>query len=173
MFQPPPSVGALEHRLAAISRRHLLLAGAALSASGWGRAAASASLPLATSLADELAAALKQGNPLVVMASLARCPFCIVARDNYLAPMRAQQALPVVQVDMRSALGVKDFKGDALTHDQLVRRWGVKVAPTVLFFGPGGEEVAERLKGAYIPDFYGSYLDERLTLARAAIQPKG
>lgn len=173
MFQQIPSGGAQKHRLATLSRRHLLvMAGAALSASTVA-SAAPASLPLAASLADELAAALKQGQPLVVMVSLARCPFCIVARDNYLAPLRAQQALPVVQVDMRSAVAVKDFKGDALTHDQLVRRWGVKVAPTVLFFGPEGQEVAERLKGAYIPDFYGAYLDERLALARAAIKAKG
>lgn len=172
MFQLTPSGGAFAHRLATLSRRHLLVAGAALCASSVARAAP-ASLPLATSLAHELAAALQQGQPLVVMVSLARCPFCIVARDNYLAPMRAQQALPVVQVDMRSLVAVKDFNGDAVTHDQLVRRWGVKVAPTVLFFGPGGQEVAERLKGAYIPDFYGAYLDERLALARAAIKSKG
>ncbi len=154
------------------SRRYLLLGGAALCASAWVRAAPAAGLPMAVSLADELAAALKQGNPLVVMVSLDRCPFCIVARSNYLVPMRAQQALPVVQVDMRSTLIVKDFKGDKLTHDEWVRRLGVKVAPTVLFFGPGGVEVAERLSGAYIPDFYGAYLDDRLTLARAAIKSK-
>jgi thioredoxin-related protein len=172
MFQMTP-FGRAHAPLHDISRRHVLVAGAALCVSAGARAATPASLPLAVSLADELAAALKQGNPLVVMVSLARCPFCIVARDHYLAPMRAQQALPVVQVDMRSALVVQDFKGDPLTHDQLVRRWGVKVAPTVLFFGPGGVEVAERLMGAYIPDFYGAYLDERLALARAAIKPKG
>lgn len=173
MVQMSPNDSALGQRASTISRRHLLVAGGALCASGWSRSASSAGLPLAVLLADELAAAVKQGNPLVVMVSLERCPFCIVARDNYLAPMRAQQALPVVQVDMRSALAVKDFKGDLLTHDQLVRRWGVKVAPTVLFFGPGGVEVAERLKGAYIPDFYGSYLGDRLALARAAIKFKG
>lgn len=172
MFQLTPPGWAHAHPHP-ISRRHMLVAGAALCASAGARAASPASLPMAVSLADELAAALKQGNPLVVMVSLARCPFCIVARDHYLAPMRAQQALPVVQVDMRSALMLKDFKGDSLTHDQLVRRWGVKVAPTVLFFGPGGVEVAERLKGAYIPDFYGAYLDERLALARAVIKSKG
>ncbi len=173
MFRIFPNDGALGQRSSTITRRHLLVAGGALCASAWGRAASTADLPLAVSLADELAAALKHGNPLVVMVSLERCPFCIVARDNYLAPMRTQQALSVVQVDMRGAVAVKDFKGDLLTHDQLVRRWGVKVAPTVLFFGPGGVEVAERLKGAYISDFYGSYLDERLTQARAAIKPKG
>lgn len=172
MLQLTPTDGAILHRSNLFSRRHLLVAAAALCASGSGRAAPAGRLPMAVSLADELAAALQKGDPLVVMVSLHRCPFCIVARDHYLAPMRAQQALPVVQVDMRSALAVKDFKGEKLTHDQWVRRYAVKVAPTVLFFGAGGVEVAERLEGAYIPDFYGAYLDDRLTQARSAIKAK-
>lgn len=40
----------------------------------------------------------------------------------------------------------------------------------MLFFGRGGVEVAERLTGGYIPDFYGAYLDERLAQARKALK---
>ena len=128
-----------------------------------------ATLPTTASLPDELAVALKNDNPLVVMVSMDGCPFCKVARENYLGPLRAQQALPVVQLDMRSNRLIKDFKGQALTQDALIRSWSVKVAPTVLFFGHDGLEIAERLVGGYIPDFYGAYLDERLRLARAAL----
>jgi hypothetical protein len=48
--------------------------------------------------------------------------------------------------------------------------WGIKVAPTVLFFGRGGVEIAERLVGGYLPDFYGVYLDERVRSARLALR---
>jgi hypothetical protein len=65
---------------------------------------------------------------------------------------------------------VLDFQGASTTHDALVRQWGVRVAPTVLFFGAGGVEVAERLRGASIPDYYGAYLDQRLSVARAVVQ---
>jgi thioredoxin-related protein len=130
-----------------------------------------ASLPTALSLSDVLGQALKKGSPLLVLVSLEGCPFCKVARENYLGPMREQEGLSVVQVDMRSSRVIKDFKGLALTQDELIRGWGVKVAPTVLFFGRGGVEVAERLVGGYIPDFYGAYLDERIRLARAALHP--
>lgn len=129
-----------------------------------------ATLPTAESLPDELAQALKKGSPLLVMVSLDGCPFCKVARQNYLGPMREQEGLPVVQVDMRSNRMIRDFKGAMLTQDTLIRSWGIKVAPTVLFFGRGGVEIAERLVGGYIPDFYGAYLDERLRLARAALR---
>lgn len=127
-------------------------------------------LPTAESLPDELAQALKKGSPLLVMVSLDGCPFCKVARQNYLGPMREQEGLPVVQVDMRSNRMIRDFKGAMLTQDALIRSWGIKVAPTVLFFGRAGAEIAERLVGGYIPDFYGAYLDERLRLARAALR---
>jgi thioredoxin-related protein len=68
----------------------------------------------------------------------------------------------IVQVDMRSNQPVLDFSGKLTTHDQLARQWKVSITPTLLFFGPGGKEVAERMEGAYLPDFYGPYLDERM-----------
>ena len=152
-----------------LSRRQVWLAGGAVLAAfpAW---AAPATLPIATSLPDELAQALKKGEPLVVMVSLVGCPFCHVARESYLLPLRTEQGLPVVQIDMRNRQKITDFQGLTLTQDELIRRWGVKVAPTVLFFGRGGVEVAERLVGGYIPDFYGAYLDERLQTARAAVR---
>ena len=125
-------------------------------------------LPLSASLPDELARALKARQPLVVMVSLHRCPWCEEVRNNYLAPMRAQERLPVVQVDMLSPRQTRDLQGAPTTHDALVRAWDVKVAPTVLFLGPQGKEVADRLVGGS-PDFYSAYLDRRLALAREAV----
>ena len=146
-----------------------LALGGALLGAGMGRARA-ATLPAPASLASALAAALQQGQPLVVMASLDGCPFCRVARDNYLAPLQRDSALPVVQLDMASAQAVLDFRGAASTHDRLLRQWGVGVAPTVLFFGSGGREAAPRLVGASIPDFYGAYLDQRIETARQSLR---
>jgi hypothetical protein len=127
-----------------------------------------ATLPAAQSLRDELKAALKKKQPLVVMSSLEGCPFCRMARQSYLSPMH-QSGLDIVQVDMNSAQPVLDFAGMATTHGQLVRQWKIAVTPTVLFFGPGGKEVAERLEGASLPDFYGAYLDDRLEKGRRAL----
>lgn len=152
---------------AGLSRR-ILLAG--LCAGAWIAAHAELpTLPPALALADQLGDALKRGGPLLVMVSLDGCPFCKVVRESYLLPLRREQTLEVVQLDMRSSRTVTDFQGQVHTQDELIRRWGVRLAPTVLFFGPGGREVAERLVGGYIPDFYGAYLDDRVRLARAAI----
>ena len=119
-----------------------------------------AELPAPESLAEALVEALRAGRPLIVMASLHGCPFCRVVRDHYLAPLRADTGQPVAQ---------RPGTGRVQLHDRQLRTWGVKVLPTVLFFGKGGREAAERLVGASIPDFYGAYLEERLRTATKSI----
>lgn len=153
-----------------LSRRTWLGAALMLGTLRTTRAAPAAALPPAYSLRDELAQALKGGGPLVVMVSLDGCPFCKVVRENYLSPMHAEQDLPVVQVNMQSAAKVQDFKGAVFTHEEMLRAWNITLAPTVLFFGHGGTEVAPRLVGIGSPDYYGAYLDQRLEQARAAIK---
>ena len=131
--------------------------------------ASSTPLPLSRSLPQELALAQKLRQPLVVMVSLKGCPFCDVVRNSHLSPMLRREGLPVVQVDMQSDMLTEDFTGKAVSHGQLVRNWRISIAPTVLFFGKGGQEIAERMEGGYLPDFYGSYLDDRLTAARSKV----
>lgn len=160
--------------LSARSRRDCLLGAAAALACGplWAQNAPTASggatLPAAQSLPDELARALKNKQPLIVMVSLEGCVFCRQARQSHLSPMQ-RAGTAIVQVDMRNHQPVLDFAGKLTTHDQLARQWKVSVTPTLLFLGPGGQEVAERMEGAYLPDFYGPYLQERLSHGRKAL----
>ena len=149
-------------------RRLCLQAGAAVLASPAALALAQtplAVLPPARSLPEELAAALRQRQPLLVMASLEGCVYCKIARQSHLAPMQ-RGGQPIVQVDLRSSAAVRDFSGQMTTHDELTRRWKISITPTLLFFGPGGREVAERMERAYQPDFYGPYLEDRLEQSR-------
>jgi hypothetical protein len=103
------------------------------------------------------------------MVSLPGCPFCKVVRDSHLAPLLREQAVAVVQLDMGSTLPLLEGSGQLTSHAEQVRRWGVKVAPTLLFLGGQGREVAERLVGALLPDFYGAYLARRLETARQSL----
>ena len=126
-------------------------------------------LPTARALASELARALSMKRPLVVMVSLVGCPYCKIARENYLLPMVRQDAISVVQVDMMSKSPVLDFQGNSTTHEQLIDKWKIRIAPTLLFFGHAGVERADRLVGGYLPDFYDAYLQERLATAKKAL----
>lgn len=153
---------------AIVNRRHLLLAGMASIAPLPNARAAARTLPASTNLPQELQQALAKREPLVVMVSLHGCSFCEVVRNNYLGPMHEREGLQVVQIDMLEQRATVDLTGQATTHGALVRAWGVKVAPTVLFFGKGGAEVAPRLAGGD-NDFYSGLLDRRLETARKAL----
>lgn len=122
-------------------------------------------LPTSKSLPDELKAALALGQPLVVMVSLQGCPFCKIARENYLFHMWKAKKISIVQIDMRSAKLLQDPLGQIISHDAQTKRWNITVAPTLLFFGANFKEVAERMQGGYLPDFYQAYLDERIVQA--------
>ena len=146
-------------------KRRAILA-CALAGASWALAADPVRLPLAESLQGELAAALRAKTPLLVMVSLEGCIHCAMVREQHLVPLLAQGRQPVVQIDMRGPRPLVDFAGQRRTHDQVVRSWGVETAPTLLFLGREGREIAPRLRGASIPDFYGAYLEERIQVAR-------
>jgi thioredoxin-related protein len=149
-------------------RQFLGLVAMALAQGVRAQSVAPAVLPTPQSLQLELTKALQQKQPLIVMVSLEGCPFCRIARNSHLVPMQ-KAGTPIVQLDMRSAQVLFDFQGRATTHDQLIKQWRISIAPTLLFFGPGGREVSERMEGGYLPDFYGPYLDERIAKGRQAL----
>jgi hypothetical protein len=52
----------------------------------------------------------------------------------------------------------------------LIAELKVTIAPTLVFYGRYGAEVAERLVGIGSNDFYGAYLDQRVEAARKAVR---
>lgn len=124
-------------------------------------------LPTPASLRGAAQAAAARGEPLVVMTTLPGCPYCDLVRNHYLLPMRKAGQVHAVQLDIRDRRGnLQGFKGEMTTPANQAKAWKARFAPTVLFFGPTGQELAERLEGVAVPDFYGEYLEARLTEAR-------
>ncbi|MET0312702.1 MAG: thioredoxin fold domain-containing protein [Burkholderiaceae bacterium] len=123
-------------------------------------------LPVPGSLAQEGAKAQARGEPLVLLVSLPGCPYCELVRRNYLLPMRAEglQAWQIDVTDRRRR--VLDFAGQPSTGAALATQWQATYTPTVLFLDAKGTEIAKRLVGVAVPDFYGAYLDEALAQAR-------
>ncbi len=126
-------------------------------------------LPTTSDLKASLAQALARGEPLIVLATLHGCPFCKVARENYLvSELKAGRA--VTQIHFLSRDPVIDLQGNATTHGALVKQLQIEAAPTLLFFGRDGKELAPRLVGGSTSDFYAAYLDERVAQARKAVR---
>jgi len=130
-------------------------------------APAPAALPTPASLRGAAQAAAALGEPLVVMTTLAGCPYCDLVRNHHLLPLRREGKVQAVQIDTRDRTSnLQGFQGENTTPAEQARVWKARFAPTVLFLGPQGQELAERLVGVAVPDFYGEYLDARLKQAR-------
>jgi hypothetical protein len=119
-----------------------------------------------TSLRASAAKAAQKGLPLVVMTSIPSCPYCDLVRNSYLGPMTRAGEVEAVQLDITDRSSpLEDF-----TSMTTPRAWSqalkAKLAPTVFFFGPNGEELAERLVGVAVPELYGDYLQARLAESR-------
>ena len=138
------------------------------------QAIAETPLPAAHDLQRSAAAAAARGEPLVVMFSLPGCPWCERLRSSTYQWL-VKDGHAVVQVEMVDTAPLRDFEGRPTTGKALARRYGVKLAPTVLFFGPGGRELADRLVGAGQPEFYGGEVDDAMKQGarRLAAQPAG
>ncbi|MBE0587064.1 MAG: hypothetical protein IH617_03335, partial [Hydrogenophaga sp.] len=123
----------------------------------------SSALPSPASLRGAAQAAAALGEPLVVMTTLSGCPYCDLVRNSYLLPLRREGKVQAVQIDIRDrSSNLQGFVGENTTPAEQARLWKARFAPTVLFLGPKGQELAERLVGVAVPDFYGDYLDARL-----------
>ena len=105
-------------------------------------------------------------NPIVLLASLPGCPYCELVRRSYLMPYKTEQGLQSWQLDTTDHGTLIDFAGQKTAPAAWVKAMRIKIAPTVLFLDSKGNEIAPRLEGVAVPDFYGSYLDARLTSAR-------
>jgi hypothetical protein len=128
-------------------------------------------LPTPASLRGAAQAAAARSEPLVVMTTLTGCPYCDLVRNHHLLPMLRQGLVHAIQIDTRDRTSnLQGFDGSMTTPADQAKAWKARFAPTVLFLGPKGDELAERLVGVAVPDFYAEYLDERLRQARARLR---
>lgn len=115
-------------------------------------------------------AAVRQGHPLVIMTTLQGCPYCDVVRDQFLQPALSAGRLLAAQVDIRDRkTPLQDFAGNSRTGADMAREWRARFAPTVMFFDAQGRELAERLVGVPLVEFYDQYLWQRMEQAQARL----
>lgn len=142
-------------------------------------AGAQAMLPPAEHLQQEAMQAQSVGKPLVLMFSLPECPYCKVVRQNYLWPMLRdlpQAEQPAIrELTMTGRQAIKDFDGTVTTPTALAKRYGVKVAPTLVFVNASGEMLVDPLVGGD-HQFYTAYLDRAFDESRhklSGVRAKG
>lgn len=149
-------------------RRVLVLLAAMVAGTAAAAALADTPLPPVRNLEQSALQAASRHQPLIVMFSLPNCPYCerlrrtqyrFLARDGYM----------VQQIEITDRKPVTGFDGRPTSGVELARKFGIKLAPTVLFFGPGGKEIGERIVGAPTEDFYGAFVERALKESSKAL----
>lgn len=148
----------------------LALASVLVPAASSARAAADAGLERPASHQALLNDSARDGTVIVALFTLPGCPFCAAIRREQLRHLAREQAtrgVRVVEYDLGDRAA---FDGahprEAASPAALAATLGIRLAPTVVFLGPDGSELAERLVGYSSPDFYGAYLEQRIGQAR-------
>jgi len=96
-----------------------------------------------------------------------------VVRNSYLGPMHLKGEVYAVQVNMLDRkTPLQDLQGNITTPHAQARVWKARMAPTLLFLDANGNEIAERMEGMTIADFYGAYLQERIDTARKVVRSR-
>ncbi len=137
---------------------------------------AAGDLTLASDLGQDAAQARARGVPVLVLFSLPGCDYCEQVRRDFLLPMQRDRdaggTAILRQVDLGSAQPIRDFAGNATTHDAFARSHRITLAPTVKIFDGEGREAAEPLVGMLTRDLYGAYLEHALEKGQARMSSK-
>ena len=122
-----------------------------------------------TLLPDRLA--FEAGWMTIALFSQPGCTFCKEVRENYLKPMVRSRRLRIVaaEFELNGTRRIRDWTERGPTEAEFARECKAHFAPTLMFFGPAGEALAEPIVGLS-RDFFGAYLEQRIQTASKVIE---
>lgn len=115
--------------------------------------------------------------PILLLVSQDHCPFCTQIKREILHPMiisgehKGHLLMREIFIDFGSR--VIDFTGNERDSSQFAGSYGVYLTPTLLFLGPDGKELTERIVGIQTPEMFFYYVDNAIQEAIMALRKKG
>jgi thioredoxin-related protein len=103
------------------------------------------------------------GLPMLLLVSQKHCPFCVLIKQDILAPMilagdyRDELLIRELFIDLHTS--VVDFNGTTRDSAEFAHAYGVNLTPTLLFLGPDGKELTKRIIGINTPEMFFFYVD--------------
>ncbi len=110
--------------------------------------------------------ACRNNRVLTVVITRQDCPYCDKLKKQVLLPdlrngvFNKQWLLAELRID--EGINMLDFNGKTVAAAELAKRWRAELTPTVLFLNKKGEEIAPRITGLKLVDFYDDYLQKSL-----------
>ena len=141
-----------------------------------GAAPAAAQLLPAEDLAQTAATAQTRRVPVLIAFMEKSCPYCAVARRDYLLPLQTdpkwQNRVLIREVEVDRSTAMRDFSGAETTHRAYARSLGVKSVPTLIVFDANGERVAPPIIGLLADDFYQLYIEQAIEAGLTRMRPR-
>ncbi len=139
-------------------------------------APAAAQLLPADDLARTAAQARTQRAPVLIHFMEHSCPYCAIARRDYLIPLQTdpkwQSRVLIREIEVDRSTDMRDFSGEATTHREFTRRHGVRRVPTLIAFDADGNRVAPPITGLLADDFYRLYIEQTIEAGLEKMQAR-
>lgn len=107
--------------------------------------------------------------PVLLVFSADHCPYCELLDAEILRPMllsgQYKQKVIIRKIETDNVSEVRDFNGRIISMGALMSRHKVFVTPTMLFLGPDGEELSERLVGINTVEMFGGLVDDAIAVS--------
>lgn len=131
----------------------------------------------ADDLASVAATARAQRAPVLIAFMQQSCPYCAIARRDYLIPLQAdpqwQGRVLIREIEVDRGRRMRDFGGNATTHRAFARSHGVKRVPTLIAFDAEGKPVAPPITGLLADDFYRLYIEQAVEAGQVKMRVGG
>ncbi len=129
-------------------------------------APAAAQLVAADNLAAIAAEARARRVPVVIAFMQQSCPYCAVARRDYLTALhndpRWKNRVLIREVETDRSIALRDFSGAVTTHREFARAHEVRSVPTLIAFDADGKRVSPPIVGLLADDFYWLYIEQAI-----------
>ena len=115
-----------------------------------------------------------RGIPVLIAFMQESCPYCAVARRDYLLPLQNdpqwRHRVRIVEIHTDRRIALRDFAGKPTTHQAFARSLGVRRVPTLIVFDGEGKPVAQPIIGLLTDDFYRLYIEQAIEAGLARMR---
>ena len=124
---------------------------------------------ITTNLAKDGETSTHTKRPILLLISRKGCPYCILIKREILKPMLISgdytDKIIIREIILDPTVTLQNFNGSVITSSELANRYSIEMTPTLLFLGPDGKELAERIVGINTIELFSYYVDQAIDKA--------
>jgi thioredoxin-related protein len=133
-------------------------------------------LAIATNLALDGQNSHQSNRPILLLVSRRGCPYCTQVKQEILEPMiiSGNYTNKVIfrEIVLDSNTSLLDFSKSQIKISNLKAKYQIALTPTLLFLGPNGDELAERIVGINTIELFSYYVDQAIDKAAVKLQTR-